>query len=53
MNLLQNVAKRMYAALNVSFFFLLPFLDYVDCCTAVTNVKVHGRNSSISKVFKE
>lgn len=32
MNLLENVTKEVYAALNVAFFL---FLSYVDCCTAV------------------
>lgn len=32
MNLLGNVTREVYTALNVSFFL---FLSYVDCCTAV------------------
>lgn len=34
MNLLENITKEVYAALNVSFFFFL-FLSCVDCYTAV------------------
>lgn len=50
MNLLENVTKEVYTALNVSFFFFLPMYIVVQL---LKNVKVHGRNSSISEVFKE